>query len=69
MTATAPTPAPRDPELLGQTVAVIGGSPGTGLVTAKRAGTLWSSRTLLKIIFSANAPPKKPSEPTPATSN
>jgi NAD(P)-dependent dehydrogenase (short-subunit alcohol dehydrogenase family) len=39
MTATAPTPARRDPELLGQTVAVIGGSPGIGLVTAKRART------------------------------
>jgi NAD(P)-dependent dehydrogenase (short-subunit alcohol dehydrogenase family) len=39
MTATAPTPAHRDPELLGQTVVVIGGSSGIGLATARRART------------------------------
>ena len=39
MTATATTPAHRDPELLGQTVVVIGGSSGIGLATAKRART------------------------------
>jgi NAD(P)-dependent dehydrogenase (short-subunit alcohol dehydrogenase family) len=37
MTATATTPAHRDPELLGQTVVVIGGSSGIGLATARRA--------------------------------
>jgi NAD(P)-dependent dehydrogenase (short-subunit alcohol dehydrogenase family) len=37
MTATATSPAHRDPELLGQTVVVIGGSSGIGLATAKRA--------------------------------
>ena len=38
-TATTPTPAPvqRTPELLGQTVVVIGGSAGIGLETARRA--------------------------------
>jgi NAD(P)-dependent dehydrogenase (short-subunit alcohol dehydrogenase family) len=37
MTATSTTPAHRDPELLGQTVVVIGGSSGIGLATARRA--------------------------------
>jgi NAD(P)-dependent dehydrogenase (short-subunit alcohol dehydrogenase family) len=32
------TPAAREPELLGQTVVVIGGSAGIGLETARRAG-------------------------------
>jgi NAD(P)-dependent dehydrogenase (short-subunit alcohol dehydrogenase family) len=35
--ATAVTPAQREPELLGQTVVVIGGSSGIGLETARRA--------------------------------
>jgi NAD(P)-dependent dehydrogenase (short-subunit alcohol dehydrogenase family) len=35
--ATTPVPAPREPELAGQTVAVIGGSAGIGLETARRA--------------------------------
>ncbi|HVI10830.1 MAG TPA: SDR family oxidoreductase [Candidatus Binatia bacterium] len=36
-TATATTRAQREPELLGQTVVVIGGSSGIGLETARRA--------------------------------
>ena len=36
-TATSVTPTQRDPELLGQTVVVIGGSAGIGLETARRA--------------------------------
>ena len=35
--ATTPLPAQREPELAGQTVAVIGGSAGIGLETARRA--------------------------------
>src|ERR1700754_1377755 len=35
--ATTPVPAQRAPELLGQTVVVIGGSAGIGLETARRA--------------------------------
>ena len=35
--ATTASPAPREPELLGQTVVVIGGSAGIGLETARRA--------------------------------
>jgi NAD(P)-dependent dehydrogenase (short-subunit alcohol dehydrogenase family) len=34
---TSTTPGPREPELLGQTVVVIGGSAGIGLETARRA--------------------------------
>jgi NAD(P)-dependent dehydrogenase (short-subunit alcohol dehydrogenase family) len=38
MTTTTPgSPTPRQPELLGQTVVVIGGSSGIGLETARRA--------------------------------
>jgi NAD(P)-dependent dehydrogenase (short-subunit alcohol dehydrogenase family) len=36
-TATIPPPIHRKPELLGQTVVVIGGSAGIGLETARRA--------------------------------
>ena len=36
-TATATSPAQREPELLGQTVVLIGGSLGIGLETARRA--------------------------------
>jgi NAD(P)-dependent dehydrogenase (short-subunit alcohol dehydrogenase family) len=36
-TATTASPTQRDPELLGQTVVVIGGSAGIGLGTARRA--------------------------------
>jgi NAD(P)-dependent dehydrogenase (short-subunit alcohol dehydrogenase family) len=36
-TATTPNSAAREPELLGQTVVVIGGSSGIGLETARRA--------------------------------
>jgi NAD(P)-dependent dehydrogenase (short-subunit alcohol dehydrogenase family) len=36
-TATHASPAQREPELLGQTVVVIGGSAGIGLETARRA--------------------------------
>jgi NAD(P)-dependent dehydrogenase (short-subunit alcohol dehydrogenase family) len=36
-TATTPSPTRREPELLGQTVVVIGGSAGIGLETARRA--------------------------------
>ena len=36
-TATIPSPIQREPELLGQTVVVIGGSAGIGLETARRA--------------------------------
>jgi NADP-dependent 3-hydroxy acid dehydrogenase YdfG len=36
-TATTASPIPRRPELLGQTVVVIGGSAGIGLETARRA--------------------------------
>ena len=36
-TATATLPIHREPELLGQTVVVIGGSAGIGLETARRA--------------------------------
>lgn len=36
-TATTAPPIPREPELLGQTVVVIGGSAGIGLETARRA--------------------------------
>jgi NAD(P)-dependent dehydrogenase (short-subunit alcohol dehydrogenase family) len=36
-TATSAAFAPREPELLGQTVVVIGGSAGIGLATARRA--------------------------------
>ncbi len=36
-TATTGSPIPRGPELLGQTVVVIGGSAGIGLETARRA--------------------------------
>jgi NAD(P)-dependent dehydrogenase (short-subunit alcohol dehydrogenase family) len=35
--ATTPVPGPREPELAGQTVVVIGGSAGIGLETARRA--------------------------------
>jgi NAD(P)-dependent dehydrogenase (short-subunit alcohol dehydrogenase family) len=38
-TATSASPAQRQPELLGQTVVVIGGSAGIGLETARRART------------------------------
>ena len=38
-TATTASPIPRGPELLGQTVVVIGGSAGIGLETARRART------------------------------
>jgi NAD(P)-dependent dehydrogenase (short-subunit alcohol dehydrogenase family) len=37
MTTTGGSPTQRDPELLGQTVVVIGGSAGIGLETARRA--------------------------------
>jgi NAD(P)-dependent dehydrogenase (short-subunit alcohol dehydrogenase family) len=37
MTSTSVAPAQREPELLGQTVAVIGGTSGIGLETARRA--------------------------------
>jgi NAD(P)-dependent dehydrogenase (short-subunit alcohol dehydrogenase family) len=36
-TVTTVSPSPRDPQLLGQTVVVIGGSAGIGLETARRA--------------------------------
>src|SRR5271154_4533677 len=36
-TATTASPIHREPELLGQTVVVIGGSAGIGLETARRA--------------------------------
>jgi NADP-dependent 3-hydroxy acid dehydrogenase YdfG len=36
-TATTTVPVRREPELLGQTVVVIGGSAGIGLETARRA--------------------------------
>ena len=36
-TVTTPSPIRREPELLGQTVVVIGGSAGIGLETARRA--------------------------------
>jgi len=36
-TANTASPGPREPELLGQTVVVIGGSAGIGLETARRA--------------------------------
>src|SRR5437899_11093942 len=36
-TVTIPSPIHREPELLGQTVVVIGGSGGIGLETARRA--------------------------------
>ena len=36
-TATAGSPIQRQPELLGQTVVVIGGSAGIGLETGRRA--------------------------------
>ena len=36
-TATIPSPIHREPELLGQTVVVIGGSAGIGFETARRA--------------------------------
>jgi NAD(P)-dependent dehydrogenase (short-subunit alcohol dehydrogenase family) len=39
MTTTSAIPTQRDPELLGQTVVVIGGSAGIGLETARRART------------------------------
>jgi len=38
-TATNTFPSQREPELLGQTVVVIGGSAGIGLETAWRAST------------------------------
>ena len=37
MASTAPSPKAREPELLGQTVVLIGGSAGIGLETARRA--------------------------------
>ena len=37
-TAATANPTRREPELLGQTVVVIGGSAGIGLETARRAG-------------------------------
>ena len=36
-TATGAPPTEREPELIGQTVVVIGGSAGIGLETARRA--------------------------------
>src|SRR3954454_2188115 len=36
-TATTPVPTAHEPELLGQTVVLIGGSAGIGLATARRA--------------------------------
>jgi NAD(P)-dependent dehydrogenase (short-subunit alcohol dehydrogenase family) len=38
-TATTPSPIQREPELLGQTVVLIGGSAGIGFETARRART------------------------------
>ena len=38
-TATTTFPTQREPELLGQTVVVIGGSAGIGFETARRART------------------------------
>jgi len=38
-TVTTPSPIHREPELLGQTVVLIGGSAGIGLETARRART------------------------------
>ena len=39
MSAASPgSPAQREPELLGQTVVLVGGSTGIGLETARRAG-------------------------------
>ena len=37
ISGTTPVPIQREPELLGQTVVVIGGSAGIGLETARRA--------------------------------
>jgi NAD(P)-dependent dehydrogenase (short-subunit alcohol dehydrogenase family) len=39
-TATTPVSVRREPELLGQTVVVIGGSAGIGLETARRSRRL-----------------------------
>ena len=45
-TATTTTPAQRKPELLGQTVVVLGGSAGIGLETAWRARVKSSSSSV-----------------------
>jgi len=42
-TATTALPSQREPELLGQTVIVIGGSAGIGLETARRANSVRSA--------------------------
>src|SRR3984957_1499230 len=50
-TLTIPTPAHREPALLGQTVVVIGGSSGIGFETARRAHTEGA-----KVILAARDP-------------
>ena len=45
-TATTVSPIQREPQLLGQTVGVIGGSAGIGLETARRARAGWAKLIL-----------------------
>ena len=52
-TATVAPPADREPELLGQTVVVIGGSAGIGLETARRARAEGANALLSEAIILA----------------
>ena len=70
-TATTAVPTQREPELLGQTVVVIGGSAGIGLETARRARAEGASviltgrnpeRLKQAVLATRSAPP--PSTPT-----
>jgi NADP-dependent 3-hydroxy acid dehydrogenase YdfG len=46
-TVTTPSPIHREPELLGQTVVVIGGSAGIGFETARRARRAEGAKVIL----------------------
>ena len=52
-TVTIPPPIHREPELLGQTVVVVGGSAGIGFETARRAVLTFVSSS--SAIFNASA--------------
>ena len=57
-TAASASPLQRQPELLGQTVVVIGGSAGIGLETARRARTEGA-----KLILTGRDPDRRSADP------